>query len=104
MRKLCRNNDEKRKVFELSRVRKFNYENLKISIVIIKKELICEHVIFFCKLLHKNKSINIYSMIDFDVNDIDFIDISFARYHDFDYIFLKHFVKNYKNCVTKINK
>ena len=29
-------------------------------------------------------------MIDFDVNDIDFIDISFARYHDFDFISLKH--------------
>ena len=90
MRRLCRNNDEKRKVFELSRVRKFNYENLKISIVVIKRELICEHVIFSCKLLHKNKSINIYFMIDFDVNDIDFIDIFFARYYDFDFIFLKH--------------
>ena len=29
-------------------------------------------------------------MIDFDVNDIDFIDIFFARYYDFDLIFLKH--------------
>ena len=90
MRKFCRNNDEKRKVLELSRVQKFNYEDLKISIAVIEREFICEHVIFSCRLLHKNKSINIYFMIDFDANDIDFIDISFARYHDFDFIFLKH--------------
>ena len=29
-------------------------------------------------------------MIDFNVNDIDFIDISFARYYDFNFIILRH--------------
>ena len=90
MRRFCRNNHEKRRIFELSRVRKFNYENLKISIAVIEREFTCEHVIFSCRLIHKNKSINIYFMIDFDINDIDFIDISFARYYDFDFISLKH--------------
>ena len=63
---------------------------MKISVAVIEEELTCEHVVLSCRLVNNDESISIYSMIDFDASDIDFIDISFARYYDFDFILLKH--------------
>ena len=76
-------NDEKREVFELSRIREFQSRILKISINVINEKLACDHLILSCKLINNDISINFYFMIDNDTTNIDFIDDSFAHYHEF---------------------
>ena len=63
---------------------------LKISINVIDKKLICDHLILSCKLFNKNISINSYFIIDCDVTSIDFIEISFALFYKFHFISLQN--------------
>ena len=63
---------------------------LKISISVIDEKLVCDHLVLSCKLFNKDTSISSYFMIDCDVTSIDFIDISFALFHEFHFISLQN--------------
>ena len=83
-------NDEKREVFELNRIREFQSKFLKILINVIDEKLTCDHLILLCKLINNDISINFYFMIDNDITNIDFIDNFFAHYHEFSRILLSN--------------
>ena len=57
---------------------------------VIDKRLVCDHLILSYKLFNKDISINLYFMINCDVTSIDFINISFALFHEFHFISLQN--------------